>query len=291
MRRGATSTRSTTSTPRACSPTRGVAGEVNYATYWNGTGIRSAAIDCRTTDSGGRCPAIGGYTYQDIRTLVVPHTAGEMWAQTLWSIRYEVGSATARQLVTDALRISPPDPTYIDQRDAIIAADLAVNDGANYEALWTVFADRGLGASATSPTRRRESATQAFDLPNVDVGDLRTNAETIGDRDGVFEPGESVELSPGAAQHLVRELRQRLDRHALLADARADRARHGRRVARPRGGRRGVHQLAVRDRRRRGRPVRHAGPPVARHHDDARHARPSRCRCRSGRAAGRSTTR
>ncbi|HEX8205037.1 MAG TPA: M36 family metallopeptidase [Solirubrobacteraceae bacterium] len=165
-------------------------GEVAYGRYWNGTGIRSKPIDCGVGDAAAPCN--GGYTYGDIAALPVPHTAGEMWSQTLWDIREELGSSVTRGLVADALRISPPAPTFVDMRDAIIQADLATG-GDHYVALWTAFAARGLGASASSSGKNVAGAVEAFDLPNVGLGDTDV-LDRGGDRDGIAEPGETADL-------------------------------------------------------------------------------------------------
>jgi subtilisin-like proprotein convertase family protein len=173
-----------------------VVGDLSIATYVSadGTGIRGQAIDCRVGENTGRCAYRGGaWTYQDIRGAFGEHEAGEMWSQTLWDLRRELGPVTARRLITDGMRISAPDPTYVDMRDAIIQADLATG-GAHYATLWRVFAARGLGASASSSTRNRSSATEAFDLPNVSIGGTPEIRDTTGDRDGVAEPGETVVL-------------------------------------------------------------------------------------------------
>ena len=45
-----------------------------------------------------------------------------------------------RALVTDGMRLSPPEPSFLDMRNAILAADAADHGGANRNAIWTVFA-------------------------------------------------------------------------------------------------------------------------------------------------------
>jgi extracellular elastinolytic metalloproteinase len=111
------------------------------------------------------------------------HKIGEIWANMLyevyWSLvvahgfdekRYRLdenqkknksqnkGNVLALMLVVDALALQPCNPTFVQARDAIIAADLvitkAVNDqatsGANECLLWKAFAKRGLGFGAAS---------------------------------------------------------------------------------------------------------------------------------------------
>lgn len=87
------------------------------------------------------------------------HNMGEIWCDALWDARAnligEYGFATGNQLilqlVTDAMSLTPANPTYTDARDAIIQADLVDTGGENYQALWLAFAKRGLGYGATAP--------------------------------------------------------------------------------------------------------------------------------------------
>ena len=53
------------------------------------------------------------------------HADGEIWAQTLWDLRAAVGIPAARRLVTDGMRLSPREPTFLDMRNAILLADQA----------------------------------------------------------------------------------------------------------------------------------------------------------------------
>jgi hypothetical protein len=54
------------------------------------------------------------------------------------------------QLVVDALKLQPCFPSFVDGRDAIIAADQAITGGQDYCMIWEVFARRGLGVNAVS---------------------------------------------------------------------------------------------------------------------------------------------
>ena len=55
----------------------------------------------------------------------------------------------AIQLVMDGLKMGPCNPGFIDGRDAILAADMINNGGANQCLIWSTFARRGLGEDAT----------------------------------------------------------------------------------------------------------------------------------------------
>jgi extracellular elastinolytic metalloproteinase len=61
--------------------------------------------------------------------------------------------------------LTAPDPSFLDARDGVLAADLDRNHGDNTDLLWNVFAHRGGGASAVSHTGDDTDPTPAFDNP------------------------------------------------------------------------------------------------------------------------------
>ncbi|MBA3710175.1 MAG: M36 family metallopeptidase, partial [Planctomycetes bacterium] len=116
-------------------------------------------------------------TLSDIIANTEVHKQGEVWCMALWEARAQligklggaVGNQTMLRLVTDGLKLSPPNPTFLEARDAILQADLAANGGANLKQLWIGFAKRGMGLSATVPdSSTTTGVVQAFDVP----GDL-----------------------------------------------------------------------------------------------------------------------
>jgi hypothetical protein len=58
------------------------------------------------------------------------------------------GSSRVLQLVTNALKLQACNPTFIDGRNAILAAELATTGGEDKCMIWRVFAKRGLGVGA-----------------------------------------------------------------------------------------------------------------------------------------------
>src|SRR6185295_9028392 len=94
------------------------------------------------------------------------HADGEIWAETLWDLRQAIGGHDARALITEALRLSPKQPSFLDMRDAILQADVAAG-GAHHAEIWQVFAHRGMGYSATTAGANATRAVEAFDLPPV----------------------------------------------------------------------------------------------------------------------------
>jgi extracellular elastinolytic metalloproteinase len=73
--------------------------------------------------------------------------------------------AGSARLVTDGMPLTAPDPSFLDARDGILAADLDRNHGDNTDLIWNVFAHRGAGASAVSATGDDTDPTPAFDNP------------------------------------------------------------------------------------------------------------------------------
>jgi uncharacterized repeat protein (TIGR01451 family) len=121
----------------------------------NGNGIRPFPYS--------RDMAVNPHTYQDINNESVPHGVGSVWAVMIWDLYWNLvdvygfdedlkngagGNNIAMQLVLDGLKNQTCNPTFIDARDAIIAADFSNNQGANICLIWETFARRGLGFDA-----------------------------------------------------------------------------------------------------------------------------------------------
>ena len=96
-------------------------------------------------------------TFSDISLNPEVHDQGEVWCQALWECRGELiaklgpanGNQVMLQLVTDGLKLTPANPSFIQARDAIIQADLVATGGAHAPELWRGFTKRGLGRSAS----------------------------------------------------------------------------------------------------------------------------------------------
>ncbi len=136
------------------------------------------------------------------------HNGGEIWASALWDLNWLLingdgmripaqgfdadlyrgtgGNNVALQLVLDALKLQPSNPTFVEGRDALLAADLALTGGANQLAIWTTFSRRGIGFSADDGgSANSVLVTEAFDLPPFLVsgdfnGDLAFGCHDIG---------------------------------------------------------------------------------------------------------------
>lgn len=124
----------------------------------------------------------GNTTYDDIKSLSVPHGVGSVWCAMLWDIFWDMvdkygfdediyngtgGNNKTIQLVMDGLKLQPCNPGFVDARNAILKADSINNGKANHELLWKAFARRGLGFSASQgSTSSRSDGTESYDLPS-----------------------------------------------------------------------------------------------------------------------------
>ena len=153
-------------------------------------GIGTYALNQPTTGAGIRTQrysydmSVNTHTYGSISSgLSVPHGVGEVWATTLWDLNWALiggssldpsltniglgfdadlingtgGNNLAMQLVMDGMKLQPSNPTFLDARDAILAADQGANGGANQDTIWRVFARRGMGFTANDGGQRQHS--------------------------------------------------------------------------------------------------------------------------------------
>ncbi|RZJ73914.1 T9SS-dependent M36 family metallopeptidase [Flavobacterium sp.] len=138
----------------------------------NGGGIRTYPY---STDM-----SVNPLTFINTNTTIT-HDRGEFMAAVLWDLTWAYidkyghdanvfsgtgGNNKVMRLVIDALKLQPCSPTFVEYRDALIAADNATTGGNDYCTIWNVFARRGLGVNASSGGRN--SATdqvQDFSKP------------------------------------------------------------------------------------------------------------------------------
>lgn len=131
------------------------------------------------------------------------HNVGEVWCMMLLEMRariinrigFATGNQRALQIVTDAMKLDPVNPTFIQGRDALIAADAAGFGGADVADIRIAFALRGagLGATCANPASGNIAITESFE-PFLSVG-IITFTDTLGNGNGIPEPGEDLVLS------------------------------------------------------------------------------------------------
>ena len=126
-------------------------------------------------------PLVNPQTLSSIDGTNQPHGVGEIWAQALWEVYWNLvgahgfdpdlisgsgGNNLALQIAMDALKLQSCDPTFLAARDAILGADMVLTGGANECLLWQAFAKRGMGVDADDTGNpRRTRATDGFALP------------------------------------------------------------------------------------------------------------------------------
>jgi outer membrane lipoprotein-sorting protein len=111
-----------------------------------------------TVTFAGVNKSVNTMTFNTIRNYLGVHDIGTVWCQMLWECRGELiakfgaeaGNMLMLRLVTDGLKLTPKNPSFVEARDAIIRADLVANNGANSVELWRAFSKRGLGRAAVA---------------------------------------------------------------------------------------------------------------------------------------------
>jgi hypothetical protein len=139
------------------------------------------------------------------------HNAGEIWSSALWEVRaklvtrlgWAVGNRKTLQLVTDGMKLAPIGPTFLTERDAILAAAaasaLSPEAAADVADVWAGFAIRGMGFSASIQNvgagTGNARVTEAFDLPNLLQTPNFSVSDAAGNNNGFPEPGETLTIT------------------------------------------------------------------------------------------------
>lgn len=132
------------------------------------------------------------------------HNTGEVWATMLWECyasllrdsRFTFAQAQDRmkKYLVASLKLTPPSPTLLQARDAVLAAAYAT-DPKDFELFWKAFAKRGAGIGAVGPeadSSDNNPVKESFDVGN----DLQVLAATLKDdviscdHDGILDEGE-----------------------------------------------------------------------------------------------------
>ncbi len=135
------------------------------------------------------------------------HAGGEIWSSALWEVRakfvarlgWEIGNRKVLQIVTDGMKLAPLNPTFLQERDAILAAAQATGSAAeaaaNVADVWAGFSIRGMGFSAKINSLSPANVTEAFDLPNLlQTPDFAID-DTNGNNNGFADAGEKIKLN------------------------------------------------------------------------------------------------
>jgi extracellular elastinolytic metalloproteinase len=198
----------------------GTSGDVDIGDYTDRDPhkLRTQAGDCPVGAIDAGCPGgdatgVGGYTLGDFGKVAgAPevHADGEIWFETLWDLRQalevKTGSAAdasdvAETLIADGMRLSPPEPSMLDMRNAILAAEQAFSGGAFHDLVWDVFRKRGMGYFASANDGADTRPVEDFSPPPDPEGPKGTATGIVTDSNsGLAIQGVRVGFGGHASQ-------------------------------------------------------------------------------------------
>jgi hypothetical protein len=143
------------------------------------------------------------------------HNSGEIWANTLWEcyasllrdttggsprMTFQQAQDRMKMYLVTSLSLTPPSPTFLEARDAVLAAAYAT-DNTDYLLFWAAFAKRGMGVGAVAPDRASTThagVVESFIVaPDVIVTAATQLDDSVAscDADGVLDAGEYGKLT------------------------------------------------------------------------------------------------
>lgn len=141
-------------------------------------GIRAFPYDSSFPDHFGM---LGRGRYSEV------HNIGEIWCAALLEMNRQIGAVLGVQLVVDALKLSPANPSFLDMRDAILQALDHMRDARQLSAeehqqarlgIWQAFSKFGMGPAARSNGASLSGIVADFNLPEEPGGEtLRLQVE------------------------------------------------------------------------------------------------------------------
>lgn len=153
---------------------------------------------------------INPLTYANMANNTEVHFTGEIWCSALWDMTWNIiqqtgtiepnlynstataGNVIAFRLVMEGLRLQPCRPGFLDARNAILAADSILYNGAYKCAIWKAFAKRGMGASAKQGlSSLATDQVAAFDVPSAVFLSKAAAPEVV-------SPGSQLTINVGA---------------------------------------------------------------------------------------------
>lgn len=102
------------------------------------------------------------------------HNIGEIWCAALMGMNRNIGADLGVQVVVDALKLSPTNPSFLEMRDSILVAldDMLIAEkqdpdehAAAKSGIWTAFAKVGMGLGARSNGASLSGIVADFDTP------------------------------------------------------------------------------------------------------------------------------
>ena len=156
---------------------------------------------------------ISPLTYGDVAGNTGVHAIGEVWCNMIWDLYWAFveqdgwdpdiyegtgGNNKAVQLVFEGMKNQACSPGFLDGRDAILAADMALFDGANQCMIWEVFARRGAGfyADQGSPDSASDQ-TEDFEPRPTCIEELKISKEVT----PLVDAGDDIDVSITVLNH------------------------------------------------------------------------------------------
>ncbi|HEX7830696.1 MAG TPA: M36 family metallopeptidase, partial [Thermoanaerobaculia bacterium] len=142
------------------------------------------------------------------------HNAGEVWTTMLWEcyaallrdtqgamprLTFSQAQDRMKQYLVASLAMTPSSPTFLEARDAVLAAAYAT-DITDYALFWSAFAKRGAGLYAVAPDRysgNHAGVVESFDaVPEIVFVNQSLNDSVAScDNDGVLDSGDTGKLT------------------------------------------------------------------------------------------------
>jgi extracellular elastinolytic metalloproteinase len=162
------------------------------ATYYRGFGTLGGGVRKYpyTTDI-----TLNPLTYNSIKTAIIPHGVGAIWSSMLWemtwglinrygfdpdltnftgNINQDAGNVMALAIVTEALKLTPCSPGFVDARDAILTAAVGIYGDSMDCVLWPAFAKRGLGRNAfQGDSEDINDGIESFEIPPTNITSIQ----------------------------------------------------------------------------------------------------------------------
>jgi extracellular elastinolytic metalloproteinase len=149
-------------------------------------GIRGFPYDSNFPDNFGN---IGGgrYIENPITGEVPVHAIGEIWCAALMEMNRKIGANLGLQLVVDALKLTPANPSFLDSRDSILLSlDNILAAGkmspaehaAAKKCIWEAFARFGMGPDATTNGASLSGIVADFKTPTDATTDQIVQVES-----------------------------------------------------------------------------------------------------------------
>ncbi len=132
------------------------------------------------------------------------HAAGEVWATMLWECyvallrdprnTFEAAREKMKRYLVASLKMTPPDPTLLEARDALLAVAYA-EDETDFDAFWGAFARRGAGVGAVGPGKDspdNDGVVESHGLGNdIAIVLAKLDDDVVScDRDGLLDDAE-----------------------------------------------------------------------------------------------------